>query len=191
MTREFPITFRPCSQSDLPLLQHWLADPDVARWWREADLGLEALATRYGPMIDGEEPTRGFIFAFAGVDAGFIQAYRIADHHAYARQVEVDPGAVGIDLFIGESTLRGKGWAVPLLAAFLRQVVFGEMDAPVAVIAPEPTNSRAIHVYERTGFHWLKTVHVVDEDNPLDSGDEYVMTLPRVTFEQAVPDAMT
>jgi len=32
------IAFRPLDGADLPDMQRWLADPDVAIWWREYDL---------------------------------------------------------------------------------------------------------------------------------------------------------
>ena len=165
-------------------MKAWLADPEVAAWWREADLSLEAIIGKYQPLIDGAEPTQAFVIVIEDRDAGFIQAYRIEDHPDYARQIDLPAGSVATDLFIGEPSLRGKGLGVPVLHAFLTNIVFGEFHASLAVIAPEPANHRAIRVYERTGFRWLKTVSIVDEDNPLDSGDEYVMVMPADSFRR-------
>jgi hypothetical protein len=38
----------------LPAMCRWLADPDVATWWREADPGVDAISRKYMPMIAGE-----------------------------------------------------------------------------------------------------------------------------------------
>lgn len=179
MTSEVPIAFRPLASADFPTITRWLGDPEVATWWPEENLSLESVTGKYQPMVSGTDPVRGFIIVLNGHDAGFIQAYRIDDHPDYARQMDLPSGAVATDLFLGEADARGKGWATPLLRQFVEQIVFGEYAADLAVIAPAPTNLRAIHVYEQVGFRWLKTVPIVDEDNPLDSGDEYVMTLPR------------
>jgi aminoglycoside 6'-N-acetyltransferase len=179
------VAFRPLASHDLPLIGSWLADPEVADCWREADLSLEALIGKYQPIIDGTEPVRAFIIVIEGAAAGFIQAYRIEDHPTYARQIDLPPGAVATDLLIGETSLRGKGWGGVVLREFLTHIVFGEFKASLAVIAPEPANHRAVHVYERTGFRWLKTVSILDEDNPLDSGDEYVMIMPAHAFQQS------
>jgi aminoglycoside 6'-N-acetyltransferase len=184
-----PVAFRPLTSHDLPLIRSWLADPEVAAWWRESDLSLEAIIGKYQPLIDGTERVLAYIFLIQGISAGFIQAYRIEDHPTYARQIELPPGSVATDLFLGESSLRGKGWGGVILREFLAEIVFGELGAAVAVIAPEPTNARAIHVYEQAGFRWLKTVSIVDGDNPLDSGDEYVMVMPAAAFESAHRDA--
>ncbi len=63
-----------------------------------------------------------------------------------------------------------------MLRAFHQRIVFGEMEAKLAVIAPSPGNARAIHVYEGAGFRWLKTVAIV-ADEPENTGGEYVMTM--------------
>ncbi len=172
--REERVVFRPLAEGDLPRLARWLADPEVATWWRQAELSLEAMIGQYLPAIEGSDPTRCFVIVIDGLDAGMIQTYFIADHPAYARQIGMPLGSVATDLLIGETALRGQGWAMPLLRAFLRRIVFGEMCAKLAVIAPEPANRRGVHVYERAGFRWLKTVRIEDE-NPLESGLEYVM----------------
>ena len=179
--REARIAFRPLAETDLPNLQRWLSDAEVAEWWKVADLSLEAVTAKYMPRIDGSDPTRAFVIVIDGVDAGMIQAYFIADHRDYARQIGMPLGSVGTDLFLGEPAIRGKGWAVPLLRAFHRRIVFGEMDATLAVIAPAPRNTRAIRVYERSGFRGLKTVWI-DDENPLESGDEYVMVMTPEEF---------
>lgn len=173
------IAFRPLDGADLPDMQRWLADPDVAIWWREYDLSFDALVGKYQPMIDGAEPVRGFVIVIDGQPVGFIQAYRIGDHPDYQRQLAVDPEAVATDLFIGDAAWRDRGWGTAVLRAFLNRVVFGEMGTGLAVIAPEPANARAIRVYERVGFRWGKTVPVVDEDDPAKTNEEYVMLLRR------------
>ncbi len=175
------IRFRPLSEADIPMLKRWLEDPDVSPWYQEDSTELDALRASYLPMITGEEPTRGYIIQVGGRDAGYIQCYVIDDHPDYARQIAVDPGAVGIDIFIGEPWARGRGYGTAAIRTLLREVVFGEMGAAVAIIAPSPDNARAIRSYERAGFTWVKTVPVVDE-SPANTGDEYIMRLTREDF---------
>ena len=179
------IAFRPLAETDLPTMKRWLEDPDVSPWYEEDSTELDALRTSYLPMITGEEPTRGYIIGIDGRDAGYIQCYVIDDHPDYARQIAVDPGAVGIDILIGEPWARGRGYGTAALRALLREVVFGEMGAEVAIIAPSPDNARAIRSYERARFTWIKTVPIVDE-SPANTGDEYVMRLTREVFESGL-----
>jgi aminoglycoside 6'-N-acetyltransferase len=176
------VTFRPLTEPDLPAMKRWLEDPDVAAWYREDSTGLEALREQYRDMFAGEDPTRGFVLQIDGLDAGYIQCYVIDDEPDYARQVRVDAGAVGIDLFIGEPAARNRGYGSVVLRAFVSQVVFGQMGAEVAIIAPSPENRRAIRAYEKVGFTGLKTVFVVDEESPVNTGHEYVMRLTREAY---------
>ena len=175
------IAFRPLAEADIPMLKRWLEDPDVSPWYEEDSTELDALRAEYLPIVTGEEPTRGCIIRIDGRDVGYIQCYVIDDHPDYARQLAVDPGAVGIDLFLGEPWARDRGYGAAAIRALLREVVFGEMGAAVAIIAPAPDNARAIRAYEKVGFRWVKTVPIVDE-SPANTGDEYVMRLTREAF---------
>lgn len=176
------VRFRKLEESDLASMKRWLDDPDVAPWYGEDSTAIEALGEKYGAMIRGEDTTHGYIIRIDGQDAGYIQCYVIDDEPDYARQIQVESGAVGIDLFIGEPELRNRGLGAVVIRALLEQMVFGEMDAPIAIIAPEPGNARAIRSYEKVGFVWQKTVHIVDE-SPANTGDEYVMRLTREDYD--------
>ena len=187
---ESSISFRPLSNDDLPRMLRWLEDPDVSPWYGDGELTLANLAARYADRIAGTDTTQSFITEIDGQPVGYIQCYRIADEPGvaarYARQLGLppmpEPGAVGTDLLIGEATFRNRGWGAPILRAFHRQIVFGALQASVAVIAPSPENIRAIRTYEKTGFRWLKTVPVVDEGHPENTGLEYVMILTLAEF---------
>lgn len=176
------VQFRRLEEGDLPLMKRWLEDPDVAPWYGSDSTEHAALRAEYGDKIRGERRDHSFIIQIDGEDAGYIQCYLIDDHPDYARQMRVDPGAVGIDLFIGEPSARNRGYGAVVIRAFLEQIVFGKLDATVAIIAPEPGNARAIRAYEKVGFAWQKTVHIVDEESAANTGDEYMMRQTREEF---------
>ena len=55
-----PVALRSLARTDFPLLGTWLAAPHVARWW--SDPGDPAsLEARYGPTVDGDDPTEVFV----------------------------------------------------------------------------------------------------------------------------------
>lgn len=177
------VAFRTLLDDDLVPMKRWLEDPDVSPWYQaEESTETDALRREFGDMIAGTDATRGFIIQVDGRSVGFIQCLVIDDEPDYARQLQVDPGAVGIDLFIGDPAARNRGLGTAVIRGFLEQVVFGELGAEVAIIGPAPDNTRAIRAYEKVGFTWLKTVYVVDE-SPANTGDEYVMRLTREDFE--------
>jgi RimJ/RimL family protein N-acetyltransferase len=182
--RESWVGFRPLEiEADLPDLLRWLADPDVRPWYDEGELTEENIGTRFAP----EPPMRKLIILIDGAPVGYIQVYRLADEEAYRTQVDVVPEAVAIDLLIGEPGYRNRGWGTSVLRACLRQVVFGEMDAPLAMIAPDPENARAVRSYAKAGFRPVKTVYVEDED-PGNTGWEQVMLLTREEFMANRPE---
>ncbi len=50
-------------------------------WWAEDPAQV---AARYGPSLDGEDPTALYLGLEDGVPVGFVQVYRFADEPAYA-----------------------------------------------------------------------------------------------------------
>lgn len=141
------ITFRPLTEADLPLLHEWLNNPDVARWY---GLGienttyptLEQVIENYTPRIGGQLPTFGYIIEADGRPVGHIQAYRIGDYPIYARSLDYDDDAWGIDLFVGEDDVRGGGFGTRAVDRFVETEIFSRPGVEVAVIAPNPQPAR-------------------------------------------------
>ena len=103
-----------------------------------------------------------------------FQHYRIGDHGEYADALALGEDAVGVDLFIGEPDLIGRGHGSALLRAFLCDVAFPFHGIDVCVIGPSVTNSAAIRAYEKVGFRPLRVAQVPGEPDP-----EYLMRLTR------------
>ena len=107
-----PVTVRPLARADLARLSGWLAEPHVARWWRDPN-DLAAVTATYQPCIDGTDPTEVFVIEAGGRPAGFIQRYLTADDPDWDRAVQAT-GAVtgcsaGIDYLIDRDQLTGPG----------------------------------------------------------------------------------
>ncbi len=176
--RDERIGFRPVEiERDLADLLRWLGDPDVRRWYDEGELSEANIGRKFAP----EPPMRKLIILIDDTPVGYIQVYRLADEEEYRRQVDVSAEAVAMDLFIGEAAYRGQGWGTDVIRACLDRIVFGEMDAPLAMIAPDPENARAVRSYAKAGFRPVKTVYVTD-DEPGNTGYELVMLLTREEF---------
>ena len=71
------------------------------------------------PRIRGERPTFCYIIEAGGQPVGHIQAYRVGDYPIYARAIDFDDDAWGIDLFIGEDDMRGGGFGTRALDRFV------------------------------------------------------------------------
>ncbi len=157
------ITFRPLVRSDLPRLERWLAEPHVETWWRER-LDPSGLEKKFGPRIDGTEPTYVFVIESGIRPIGWIQWYRWSDYPSHAAQLGAEPGSAGIDLALGEKTLLGSGLGPQVINEFIRRVVWSDPAIRAVVADPEAANLRSVRAFEKAGFVLVRTVQLGSEN---------------------------
>src|SRR5690348_10896451 len=100
------ISFLPFQERHIPLLILWLKMPHVKEFWSEPEDETE-LRKKYLELLSD----RGIwpqIILLGGREVGFIQSYH-ACLVGGGWWPNVDPGVFGIDQFIGEADLVGKG----------------------------------------------------------------------------------
>jgi aminoglycoside 6'-N-acetyltransferase len=156
------ISFRPLSRSDFPLLQRWLLEPHVVAWWRQP-LDLAGVHAKYGPRVDGIEPTHVFVIEYCGRPAGWIQWYRWSDYPEHALQLGADLESVGIDLAIGEQEMTGMGLGARAIRQFLNQIVFVDPAINTVIADPEENNLRSLRTFKKVGFTVTKNVKLQGE----------------------------
>ena len=145
------VSFRALERSDFPLLERWLSEPHVDAWWHEP-LDLAGLEQKYGPRIDGTEPTHVFIIEHETQPIGWIQWYRWSDYPKHAAKIEAESNAAGIDLSIGDVSLIGKGIGSSAIREFVRSVVSAQPGVTAVVTDPEERNGRSCRAFEKAGF---------------------------------------
>jgi aminoglycoside 6'-N-acetyltransferase len=130
--------------ADLPLVQRWLNTPHVAQWWGDPVQGLAQIAQHIG-----DRAVDVFIVILDDIPIGYLQSW---DPHA-----EVDhpcrdqpQGTRGIDQFIGEPDLIGRGHGSAFIRAFVERLFAA--GAPRVITDPNPRNARAICAYGKAGF---------------------------------------
>lgn len=165
------------AEADLPLVRKWLLEPHVRRWYDDLPTRAypESTIERYRQAIRGHAPTRRYIFELDGRPVGEIQSYRVDDHPEYAAEVGVDEPAIGIDLFIGEPDLVGRGLGPEMIRRFLRDIAFPLYKVDLCVIGPARSNMPAIRAYEKAGFRFLRIYLEPDTREP----EHYLMELRR------------
>ena len=136
------------TRADLPLMHEWMNREHVRRWWSDAATP-EAVEGRYGDAIDGAEPTRMFVIEVDGVAAGSIQTYLVSD---YPEWIGDEPGVAGVDLFIADESLTGRGLGPRVLAEFAKTIVFADEAVTALVAAPEVANLASVRAFEKAGF---------------------------------------
>jgi aminoglycoside 6'-N-acetyltransferase len=171
------IAFRPLARTDLPVLRDWLNTPHVFRWWGvdsgPGSLGgagadaatAEQVEAKYGPGIDAiEHRTHRFVIEIDGRAVGLVQWYRLDDFAEYAVAIgETAPGGAGIDLFLADASITGRGLGTRVIDAFVRAVVFADPAIVRAVAGPRPDNAASWRAFEKAGFVVTRDVDVPDE----------------------------
>jgi aminoglycoside 6'-N-acetyltransferase len=160
---QVPISFRLLGRSDFPLLQEWLSAPHVAAWWGEP-VDLAAVDRKYGPRVDGVEPTHVFVIENGGRPVGWIQWYLWSDYPEHALQLKAEPASAGIDLAIGELAMTGSGFGPIAIRAFVEQIVFAGTRISGVVSDPAENNLRSLRAFEKAGFTRTNTVQLAGEN---------------------------
>jgi RimJ/RimL family protein N-acetyltransferase len=145
------ISFRKLERTDYPRLCTWLSEPHVDAWWHEP-LNLAQLEEKYGPRIDGLEPTHVFIIERDLIPIGFIQWYRWANYPQHAAQLGAEAEAVGIDLAIGDASLIGRGIGSRVISQFIAEVIPTGAGITAVVTDPAEGNERSLRAFNNAGF---------------------------------------
>lgn len=167
VTRE--IIFKKLSFEDIPLIHQWFNMPHVQEYyslrsWSEIEV-LEKLKS----TIQGEKAIIAFMVLFNKLPIGYVQFYKVADYPWPEQDLpdEISQHAAGIDLFIGDSNLLGKGIGVKIVQTLLDEAIWH--DFQYCVVDPDVRNQAAISCYERLGFIRYKIIHTQDALNrPVD-----------------------
>jgi aminoglycoside 6'-N-acetyltransferase len=169
------IRFRALDRADYTLLADWFGRGHVAPWWRES-ADLAEIEARYGPTIDGHDPSEVFVVELADEPIGLIQRYLVDDDPEWARALAAaHPPApsAGIDYLIGEQALTGTGLGPRVITAFLENTWRRYPTIVAVVVAVQQTNRRSWRALEKSGFHRIWAGEL-DSDDPSDRGQSYV-----------------
>jgi aminoglycoside 6'-N-acetyltransferase len=165
-----PIALRPMRVDDVPLVERWDDDPDVAASGGDSDwydwpveLARDVAWREFLIVEDDDRPV------------GFVQLLdAVAEEEQYWGEVE--SAAWAIDIWIGSPADRGRGVGTASMRAALDRC-FDVHAASVVLIDPLVTNERAIRFYRRLGFgsigeRWFGDdrcdVHRIDRQTWLD-----------------------
>lgn len=157
------LSFHPLRVEHLPLMQGWLSTPHVDAWWR-TPLDAGGIRAKYGPRIDGGDPTHVFLIELDAEPIGFIQWYRWADYPTHAALLGARPDEAGIDLAIGEPRMLGRGLGVRAIRRFLEDVVASDVTMTACLADPETRNTRSVRAFVSAGFAVLRRVQLPEED---------------------------
>jgi aminoglycoside 6'-N-acetyltransferase len=150
------LTFRPIAETDVPRLAAWLQDPAVGEWWEGTTVDYDDAYVRAEVLHrDDETHVTQAIVELDGRPIGFQQWYEVGADDRAPSAFGIDPaaGAWGIDQFIGESVLHGRGIGTRQVRA-VGDWLLGPDGPGARLVVTDPVveNARAIRCYEKAGF---------------------------------------
>ncbi len=173
MPTDVAVSFRSLAREDFPNIQRWLRTQHVGRWWRDPS-DLDSIEAHYGPCIDRTDPTRVYIIGLDARDIGLIQSYRWVSSPAQAEALGIDVNDAGLDFFVGEADLVGRGLGSEILRAFIGQLLFADWTIGGVTVEPEVENTASLRAFEKAGFKPIARKRLADE-----TSDRQVMRLAR------------
>lgn len=156
ITKSF--NFRLMTESDFPLMFDWLNRPHVAEIW-DGPMTQNQVIERYKKNI--QDPNIFcFIVEYKNKPIGYIQNYN-ANLVGDGWWPGEPKGTWGVDQFIGEEDLIGKGLGSLFVQEFSDQMLNSSQVNRV-ITDPAPQNSKAIRAYEKAGFTKLGIIQTPD-----------------------------
>jgi aminoglycoside 6'-N-acetyltransferase len=145
--------FRPMLSGDLPMIRRWLETPEVVRWWGRPDEQYELVSG------DLDHPDMDqFIVSIDHHPFGYVQCYALSTwNQGFGAQPS---GTRGIDQFIGDSDLIGRGHGAKFIRQFVDRLLASGI--PRVVTDPDPGNHRAVRAYTRAGFQSGRVIDTPD-----------------------------
>lgn len=144
--------FRPMQPVDLDRVFHWLQEPHVARWWGDfADRGRFELQFMEQMESDwqfanvaclGERPNEKPV--------GYMKYY-VAAMRGAELALDDTTGVIGIEFFLGERALLGKGLGRALLLRAV-ELLFREPAIAALVAVPAADDTVTQKVLTGAGF---------------------------------------
>lgn len=146
-------------------MQCWFNLPHVQKFYSLRQWTENEVLNKLEPYILCNKPVIGFIVLMNEQAIGYIQKYRVKDFPWPNQNLSEDivNNAAGMDLFIGDLRLIGKGIGRELIQSFLEQHIW--QDNQYCIVDPDTNNLPAIRCYQSLNF---REHGVVDTKDALD-----------------------
>jgi aminoglycoside 6'-N-acetyltransferase len=153
---------RAAEVGDAPLLARWRSDPRILEFYGGRDKPLDEAAVRSYYFGRRRDPGTGRFQEYrpciAETERGpvaFVQFYRLPRHETRLFGVSSGERTHGIDLFIADPRLWGKGLGTRLIG--LTRDYLCEARGAVRVMAdPRVENLRSVRALEKAGFRKIR-----------------------------------
>ena len=161
------VELRPMELADLALVERWLGEPHVARWFL-AGSSLAAELDDVRQSVAGAQAVHMLIALHDGEPIGWCQWYLCEEDPEWAAEIGAEPGDVGVDYAIGEPARVGVGVGTEVIAALVGAVRAARPGCGI-VADPDAQNPASRRVLEKNGFQLVavKAMNSEPTDDPM------------------------
>jgi aminoglycoside 6'-N-acetyltransferase len=155
------VRLRPMQLGDLALVEGWLEEPHVARWFlvgSSAPAELEDIRR----SVTGDQDVHMLVVLHNDEPIGWCQWYPCSVDPAWAADMGAAPDDVGVDYAIGDPARVGGGVGTELIGALVRLLRATRPESGI-VADPDADNLASRRVLERNGFE-LVAVRSMDSE---------------------------
>jgi aminoglycoside 6'-N-acetyltransferase len=161
-----PVTLRPATLADVPMLDRWDREPHVIAASSDDPNAPKAFGDLYWPdELAMQSPV--YEYFIAELDGRPIGAMQIIDPRLEPTHYwgEIAPDLRAMDIWIGDPRDRGHGYGEQMMRAALERC-FADPRVTAIVIDPLASNTRAHKFYRRLGFEPVGR-RMLDQDDCL------------------------
>ena len=161
------VSLRPMRLEDLALVERWLVEPHVARWYL-AGSSLETELEDVRQSVSEAQAVHLLVVLHDDQPIGWCQWYQCDVDPAWATDVGAASGDCGIDYAIGDQTRVGGGVGTELIAALVRLVQAARPGCRI-IADPDAQNRASRRVLEKNGFELVAVKAMASEptDEPM------------------------
>lgn len=152
------IHIRLMTNNDFDLMVKWLNDPQVLEFYEEPPTNLERVINKFGPRIEGKHYVTPCIVEYKNEPIGYIQYYKIQEINLKKYGYAEGQNIYGIDQFIGEPRLWGKGIGT-LMIQMMLDYLSNNKGALKIALEVKKNNDRAIASYKKCNFNQIKELN--------------------------------
>ena len=158
MIKQDDLLIRLMNANDFEMMVKWLNDEKVLQFYEEPPTDLNRVIKKYGPRIEGTHYVTPCIVELNEQPIGYIQYYEIQEEELKSYGYAANQGIYGIDQFIGETYLWGKGLGTAMIRMMLNYLSTTK-NASRVMLEVKKSNMRAIASYKKCGFKVIKNLN--------------------------------
>jgi len=152
------LLIRLMNDNDFEVMVKWLNDQSVLEFYEEPPSNIDMVIKKYGPRVEGKHYVIPCIVEYKKEPVGYIQYYELQEDELKRYGYSANQNIYGIDQFIGETQLWGKGIGTTMILMMLNYLSKNK-GASSVVLEVKKNNSRAISSYKKCGFRKIKELY--------------------------------